>query len=208
MENTTSSKWPTDTPDFRAAIDHCIAALDLDPKHPIPLDRQTDVLSPLVDRVLEGELSRDAIARAVGIADDKIDSYLSQLSYWTNGTRPIGTARLAELFAGLYALCNGNESKENDVVTTLDSLFPTDHHTARAKARWLAEHRVCAIVPILKDNSLATLLEVAEALMKADSSDFGSVHPTEDVPPSYHLRMESDAIRRAALNDRLNGMPS
>lgn len=207
MENATCSKWPTTTPDFRAVIDHCIAALDLDPKHPIPPDRQADVLAPLVDRVLEGEMSRDAIARAVGIADDRIGSYLSQLSCWTRGNRAIPTDRLAELFAGLYALCNGNERKENDVVMTLDSLFPTNIHTARLKSRWLAEHQICSIVPILKDSSLATLLDVAEALMKADSSDFGSVHPTEDVPPSYQLRMNSDAVRRTALFNRLNGMP-
>lgn len=207
MAREDGSSWPTTQPDFSRAIEHCVGALDLDPKKPIPTDRQVSVLAPLVERILGKDRSRDALAREVVKDKDKVPSYLAQLGYWLRGTRNINSNRLAELFAGLYALCDGDADKENDVVITLDSLFPVNHHTARMKARWLAEHQVCAIVPLLKDNSLVTLLDVAEALRKADSSDFGSAHPTEDVPLSYPLRMESDAVRLEALADRLNGMP-
>ena len=207
MAREDGSSWPTTQPDFSRAIEHCVEALDLDPKKPIPTDRQVSVLAPLVTRVLGENKSRDALAREVVKDKDKVPSYLAQLGYWLRGTRNINSNRLEELFAGLYALCDVDTDKENDVVLTLDSLFPINHHTARTKARWLAEHQVCAIVPLLKDSSLATLLDVAVGLRKADISDIGSVHPTEDVPPSYTLRMESDAVRLEALADRLNGMP-
>lgn len=188
-------------------INRYISILNLDHKRPIELSVQARVLAPLVAEVVGRERTVRAVAAAMGCTTDEgFKSCGEKISRWVNGKRGMSAQDLADLFTALLSLCDGDRAKENRVLIELESLFPISQETALVRARWIAEQQVCAVVPLLKDNSLSVLLDVAVALRKADSSDFGSVHPTEDVPPSYPLRMASDALREAALMERIKGL--
>ena len=189
-------------------INRYISILNLDPKRPIELSVQARVLAPLVAEVVGRERTVRAVSTVMGCTtEEEFKSCGEKISRWVNGRRGMSAQDLADLFSALLSLCDGDRGKENRVLIELESLFPISQETALVRARWLAERQVCAIAQTLKDNSLFTLLDVADALRKADSSDFGSVHPTEDVPPSYPLRMASDALRKEALMERLKGLP-
>lgn len=198
----------TDRDSVLNLINRYISILNLDPKRPIELSVQTSVLAPLVTEVVGRERTVRAVSTAMGCTtDEEFKSCGEKISRWVHGKRGMSAQDLADLFAALLSLCDGDRGKENRVLIGLESLFPITKEAALVRNRWTAERQVCALVPLLKDNSLATLLDVAVALRKADSSDFGSVHPTEDVPPSYPLRMASDALREAALMERIKGLP-
>ena len=197
----------TSPDEIKSAIKKSAAILGRDDARPIDIADQKNVIAPLVSEILEGR-KRRALANAMGFnADKDVRSCEERVSRWLNGKRQMSADDLSELFSALFVLCDGNTHKEDSVFLALESLFPDSPDVIVPRLRSVCESRIRAIVQNLSDNSLATLLDVAVALEKADSMDFVSINPLENVAPSHHLRLYSEKLRNERIVEKLSRLP-
>lgn len=192
------SLWLESRAELEEYVSTLIELCGLDREHPLTSDQQSNRL-PAVFDVLE-EVTRKSIASGLGVSN-------SVVSQWAKGVTLITTSRIVDVFYLLFTKARCEPSKDDAVWFALNNLFPVPNDRLLEVERTRARTCIMAITRLLRDDSLASLLDVAVALRKHDVLRFGAGPAFASVMPSFHLRRYHEKDRNEHMISAIESLP-
>ena len=192
------SLWLESRAELEEYVSTLIELCGLDREHPLTSEQQSERLPGVFD-VLE-EVPRKAIASGLGVSG-------SMVSQWASGATIITTSRIVDVFSLLFTKAGCEQDKDDAVWSALNGLFPVPNDRLLEVERTRARTCITAIAKLLRDDSLASLLDVAVALRKNDVLRSGAGPAYASVMPSFHLRQYHENDRRECMLSAIESLP-
>lgn len=192
------SLWLESRADLEEYVSTTIEICGLDREHPLTSEQQSKRLPEVFD-VLD-DVPRKSIADGLGVSN-------SMVSQWASGKAIITTSRIVDVFCLLFTKARCEPRKDDAVWFALNKLLPVPNDRLLEVERVRVRTSILAITRLLRDDSLASLLDVAVALRQHDVLRFGAGPAYASVMPSFHLRQYHEEDRRKYMLAALGSLP-